>query len=229
MIAERPALGHGQQIQRRVEGARLHLGRRGRQRPLRPQVGFQRQHRRPLEKRGRSSQPAARLRPVGRALQLGGDVLIGSLGRLGSVPCTPIGIALRVRHLRQGLVHRLSFPNGGRPVHRRTRQRMAESHPEAELGQPRCGRRCGRFGPDAQRRGCPPQQCRIAQWFGRREEQQASGLLGQCLHATAEAFLHRRRQRRGTRQSEPAGQLVNPQTRGNSSNASGLPAVSATI
>ena len=61
------------------------------QRPPGPLRRVERQRRRTLEERRRGGQPPAGLRPGGRALQLPGDILIGSRCRLGPVP----GAAIR--------------------------------------------------------------------------------------------------------------------------------------
>ena len=55
---------------------------------------------RPLQERGRRRDAAARLRPLGRALQLGGDRLVGSGRRVGQVPRAPVGIDVRDRSPR---------------------------------------------------------------------------------------------------------------------------------
>ena len=54
----------------------------------------------PLKKRGRGGQPAPRLRPAGRPLKLGGDVLVGAGGSLGEMPGAPVGIGLARRSPR---------------------------------------------------------------------------------------------------------------------------------
>jgi len=71
-----------------------------------------------LEECRRGGQAAPRLRPVGRALELGGHVLIRCHGRLRAVPRSAVGIELRIRDLRQGAVNVLPLLTGCRPVGR---------------------------------------------------------------------------------------------------------------
>jgi hypothetical protein len=100
-LAQRPGFGHGQQVKPCVQGTRLDLGLCRGQGPRRPFCRIGRQHRRPLEERGRGGEPTSCLRPASRTLQLSGDVFIGTSGSLGAVPCTPVGIAHRICHLCQ--------------------------------------------------------------------------------------------------------------------------------
>ena len=51
--------------------------------------------------RGGRCQSATRLRPPGRALQLGGNRLVWSLRRVGAMPGPPVGIDLRIGGLGQ--------------------------------------------------------------------------------------------------------------------------------
>ena len=93
-LVERPGLGHGEQVQGLAERAGLHAGLRGGQRTFGPpdRVGGQR-HRLLAERRGRG-QPAAGLRPPGRALQLRGHLLVRPGHGLGPVPRAPVRIGL---------------------------------------------------------------------------------------------------------------------------------------
>ena len=72
-----------------------------RARPLRR---VQRQRGGLLQERGRRGQAAARLRPAGRAFELGGDVLVRPGCGLRPVPGPPVGIELRIGGLGQGPV-----------------------------------------------------------------------------------------------------------------------------
>src|SRR5262249_6536828 len=83
------------------------------------------------------SQPAAGLRPPGRPLQLGSDVLVRPGCGLGLVPRTAIGVGIRVGRLRERRVQLLPVWQRCRPVDRRADQRMPEPHLDAKLGQPR--------------------------------------------------------------------------------------------
>ena len=102
-----PCFGDGQEPKRRGGCACEVLGLRRGQRPLRPQAGVERQRDGSLEERGRCRQATAQLCPAGRALELGGDFLVGAHRSLRAVPGAAIGIELRVGHLRQRPVHLL--------------------------------------------------------------------------------------------------------------------------
>ena len=72
-----------------------------------------------------------------------------SIGGLGSMPSTAVGIGFRICHVGQRLVHELSFWDRRGPVCRRSDERMAKAHPYAELSEPVGNRGCGRVGVDA--------------------------------------------------------------------------------
>ena len=84
---------------------------------------------------------------------------------------------------------------------------MAEPHPGAELGQAGVGRGRRRVGADPEPGGGPPHQRRVAGRVGRREQQQAPGLVRERADAPAEALLDAARQRHRAGEPEPAGQL----------------------
>ena len=101
-LVERTCLGSRQQ-------------RRARRRTRRPEARLRRRQRRSarragsavsvdgaLQERRRGGEPAASLRPAGRALELGGDILVGSRRRAGAVPGAPIRVASRRRWPRRG-------------------------------------------------------------------------------------------------------------------------------
>ncbi len=99
---------------------------------------------------GRRGQPAAALRPPGRALKLPGHLLIRARRGLGPVPGAAVGIDQRIGDLRQRVVRVVSFLNRRRPVGGRAHQRMPEPHPCAELHQARLDRRRRRLKRDPQ-------------------------------------------------------------------------------
>ena len=86
------------------------------------------------------------------------------------VPGTPVGIELGIRDLGQDPVRLLPVLRRRRPVGRRTSQRMAASHPGAELGQAGVDGGGRRAGTDPEPVGCSPHQRRIAGRVGRREQ-----------------------------------------------------------
>ena len=66
---------------------------------------------------------------------------------------------------------------------------MAKPHPRAELDQARLGRRRRRFGADPQPRRGHPHQRGIAERLGRRDKQQAPGLVGENFDSPAEILF----------------------------------------
>ena len=132
-VAQRPSLSDREQVPRRVERAGLDFGRRCCQRPLGAAGGVERQHRGALEECRRRSNTAARLRPVRRALQLRGDVLIRPSCGLCPMPGVSIGVLVCIGDSSQRSVHFLSFLRGRRPVDRRAHEGMPKPHSRAEL------------------------------------------------------------------------------------------------
>ena len=92
----RPGVGRGQQVERRVQGARVARRPRRVEQPLRPPERIGGQRRCPVQIRGGRGQAAAGLRPAREASELGGDVLVRARGRLRLVP----GVAARGRQGR---------------------------------------------------------------------------------------------------------------------------------
>ena len=72
-----PVARDGEQAARGVEGARLDVGVGGSERALHSLRRIGRQLGGACQERGGGGEPAARLRPAGRALELGGDLLVG--------------------------------------------------------------------------------------------------------------------------------------------------------
>ena len=107
-LVERPGLGRGQQPASRVELAGQQVRLSGGQcAPATPRrVGRQRDG--ALQEGRRGGDSSASLRATRRALELGGDILIGSRCRQRTVPRAPIGVGLRIAHLRQSFVHPLA-------------------------------------------------------------------------------------------------------------------------
>ena len=75
--------------------------------------GSARQHHRALEERRGRGQAAAGLRPAGRALEFGRDLLVRPGRGLGPVPGPPVRVRHRIGHLRQRAVH---LPAGPGPT-----------------------------------------------------------------------------------------------------------------
>ena len=111
-LAERSGLGHGEQVLRRAERARLKFSVRGGQRPPGPPGRVRGQDHPPFEERGRRGQPAPCPRPAGRALQLPGNVFVRLRGGLRPVPGAAIRIQLRIGDLCQRPVCGLPILSG---------------------------------------------------------------------------------------------------------------------
>ena len=108
------------------------------------------------QERGGGRQAAAGLRPAGRALQLGGDVLVGPDGGVRAVPGAAIGIDVGIGRLGQRAVHaagaRAATPpgrppsvpaDGGTAPARRTRSarpRPPAPRPSAPMPEPSAAR-----------------------------------------------------------------------------------------
>ena len=103
------------------------------------------------------------------------------------MPRSSIGVFLRIGDVRQGAVHPLSLPRQRRPIDDRAHERMAKSHPSAELDEARLGRRGRRFDADARPCGRSPHQRRIADRVGRRDKQKAPSLFREHVDASPEA------------------------------------------
>ena len=95
-FGEMPGLGHGQQVKRWARRAGHYLGLGGGHRsPGQPGL-VAGQLCGPLKERGRHRQFPARARAGGRALELAGDVLVGTGGTLAQVPGAPGRVEKRI-------------------------------------------------------------------------------------------------------------------------------------
>ena len=201
--------------------AKARLDARGR---VRSQLG------RPLQERGRGRDTAAALRPVGGGNQLGGDVLVGSVGCLGAVPGAAVGIEVRVDRLGEGLVHRAAIGRDRPPGTSPTAPADAGTGPAHRARSDRPPRRARPHSP-----GVQDPSARGAAAVRRRPARQPPSAAPAESPAAATAPAGRSSARSGSptdaasgRSNPPASSAaVNP--RGSSSNASGLPRVSATI
>jgi hypothetical protein len=176
----------------------------------------------------RRGQAAARLRPAGRAFELGGDVLIRPGGGLRPVPGAPVGIESAIGRPPPAPGAPPPLLSRCRPVGRRAHQRMPEPDPGAELGQAVLGRGSRRAAP------IPSRAAARHTSAGRRSARPpraaaAAGSRGQGVDAPPEALLDAARERHRAGQPEPARQLGRRQFPWQLQQASGLPRVSATI
>jgi hypothetical protein len=78
-------------------------------------------------------QAAARPRSPGRALQLGGDVLVEPGCRLRAVPGAAIRIDVGIGGVGERAVHAPAVLRRASAVDRRTHERMTEAHLRAEI------------------------------------------------------------------------------------------------
>ena len=157
-------------------------------------------------KRGGRGDAPARLRAAGRALELLGDLLVGPGGRLGAVPCAPVGMGLGIGGLGERGVQRVALGRGCRAIRRRAHQRVAESDLRADLEQVGVDRRRRGVRIDAEPLGRPPHEQRLAHRIGRGELQQPPGVGRERVEPPPEAVLDagRRPAAAGRRSRPPA-------------------------
>ena len=132
-LVQRSCLGHRQQPQRRVACPGPMLAHRGEKRTLcpAPRVGRQFDGARVKCRPGR--QAASRPRSAGRALQLGGDVLVEADRRVRAMPGAAIGVDVGVGGFGQRPMDALSLLRRCRALDRRTHERMTEAHLRAQI------------------------------------------------------------------------------------------------
>ena len=105
-LVERPGLRRRQQPESRVERAGLQARLRRGQSAIRPPRRVLGQRDGALQERRRGGEPAARLRPAGRALELDGDLLVRSRRGRSQMPGATVRIGLPVGRLGQRQVDR---------------------------------------------------------------------------------------------------------------------------
>ena len=134
-LVERGKLGGRQQLERRVRCRSIELRLRGSQGPPAPlrRIGGQLRRVR-QERRSRRRAPTG-LRPVGRALQLGGHLLVDTHRRVSTMPRPTIGIGVRIGRLRQRPMRSSPLRRGRRPVYRGSHQWMPEADTGSDLDQ----------------------------------------------------------------------------------------------
>ena len=197
---------------------------------MRATGGVRGERRRAVQERGRGGEASARLGPLGGALEIAGDLLVGAERRPRAVPGAPVGVELRVDGLGQRGVQCLALAGRGRAVRGRAHERVPEPHLDcrspADPSPPRARRRRGRCravrppatGAAARRPGRPPRAAAACAW--RREAARGgAGIRPRCCW-TATA---------GPGRPKPPASSAALMPRGSSSSASGLPCVSATI
>ena len=183
------------------------LALRGNQRTPRPALRIGSQLGSALMEGRARRHATTRRRARGRPLQLGGDILVQPGRRLRAVPRPAIGIDARVGRLGERLVDAAAVLRRGRPVHGRSHQRMAKAHLRPELHQPRLHRGRPRGGVDPEPGGRLPQQQRIADRLGCRDQEQQPRDGRELRQALLEALLDAAGEGRPAVQAEPARQL----------------------
>ena len=167
--------------------------------------------------------PPRPLRPVGRALQLASHRFVQAGRRLGAMPCSAIGIRLRICRLGQRAMCLPPVGRRRRPIDRRAHQRMPEPHARADLDQPGSLGRPDCVGSDPESLGSAPEQGDVAERLRRRREQQPLRLRRERLNPPEEALLDAVRQRcAGER--EPSRKLRRRQGAGKFQEREGVPA-----
>ena len=189
------------------ERAGLDAGLRGRQRAFTAPRRVRGQRDGALQEGGRGGDPAASLRPAGRALELGGDVLVRSCRRQCAVPRAAIGVGVRIAHLGEDLVHPLPAAERRGPVDRRAHERMAEPDARPDLQQLRGLGGRERAGLDVEPPARAQDQRRVTQGLGGRQQHQSLRRLGQLADAPEVVVLDVRRKLAGGRKLEATGQL----------------------
>ena len=188
-LVERPRLGRGDQPERRVELAGLEARLRRGQGALRPPRRVLRQRDRAPQERRRGGEPAARLRPAGRALELRATSSSG-----------PAAAAARCHARRSGSVSRSVASASARCTARRSSAAADRYIAERTSGwrnvtrspiasNPSASAASASAGPMPEPLGRAPQQQRIADRFRRRDQQQSPPVIGEQLEPPHEALL----------------------------------------
>jgi glyoxylase-like metal-dependent hydrolase (beta-lactamase superfamily II) len=116
-VIQRPAIGDRGESERRVQRPGEALGVGGAKCSGGPVRRVGGECHGSLQERGRRGEAAARPRPHGRSLELGGDLFVGHRRSLGAVPCAAIRIDLRICYLRQCSVSHAPLVRFRRAVH----------------------------------------------------------------------------------------------------------------
>ena len=203
-LVERGKLGGGQQLERRIRCRGIELRLRGSQGPPAPLRRFGGQLRRLRQERCSRRRAPTGPRPVGRALQLGGHLLVDTQRRVSTMPRPTIGIGIRIGRLRQRPMRSSPLRDGRRSVHRGSDQWMPEPDTGSDLDQLRVFRR-GERGPfDAEPVSRTPDERRIAHRLGRGQQQQPLCCLRQLTGALEIVILELAREVCGREKLEVA-------------------------
>jgi hypothetical protein len=205
-LVERPGVRRGQEFERRVERAGLKARLRRGKRALRAPHRVDCQRDGALQERSCGGEPAASLRPVGRALELSGDFLGGSRRRSGAVPGAPVGVRLGVGGFGEGAMHAVAVVCGSRSVGGGSDEWVRELDAHIDLEQPGVHRRADRGDVDAEGRGGTVEQHGVAQGFCGRGEDEQLGIGGQLRETSDVALFDLADHRVADGKTEPAGE-----------------------
>ena len=136
----------------------------------------------PEEGRRRRQAPA-RLGATGRPLQLRGNRFVQRRSCVCEMPRPAVGVGLEIGRLGESPMCPLAILRRCRPVNGRAHERMTESHPAAELDEPRRRRRFRRIGCHAQGLGRMPDDQGIADRLRRCDEQELRAARGKSASA----------------------------------------------
>jgi hypothetical protein len=169
---ERRELGRREQRVRDLGCARVELGLGCGDRSRSPSSGVGSQLGRSFQERGRGRNASATLRPVGRAFQLTSHRLVETARRVGTMPCSTVGIRVRICFLGQRVMYLLPFGQHSCPIDRRTDEGMSETHARADLDQPGGLGWPDRRRADSESLARAPEQCDVAERLRRRQQKQ---------------------------------------------------------
>ena len=206
-FVERAGEGGGDERERGVERAGGGLGACGGKRS--PGLGSRlgRQPDGVLEEGGGRGRAAAGLCLSGAVFELGGQGLVGPGRAVGPVPRTTVGFGVRVGGGGERAVDRLAFAVGRGAVDRRADERVAEPDAFAELAQVRGGRGLVPGPVDSGVLCSAPDDRRIAERLGGRDQQQALCRRREVRGSALETLLDLARQALRRGQTEAAREL----------------------
>ena len=205
-----PVAHDAEQAARRVERARLHVGKGCGERALHPLCRIGRQLGRACQKRCGGREPSARLRSIGRALELRRDLLVGARRCARAVPGTSIRIGRGIGRLGQGAMHPLAVVAGGCAVGGGADEWVCELDAPTDVEQPCVHGRAGRSQVDAEALSCTVEQSRAAERLRGRGEHEHPRFVREEQEALGVALLDLAHHRLGVRKAEPAGDIGGP-------------------
>ena len=124
-----------------------------------------------------------------RPLELESHLLVGTRRRLRAVPCSPLGIEVRVDGSGKGLVHALSVANRRGVIDHRPHERVTKAKLAPDLDEADLRRRVGRIGVDPEGPCRAPDQGRIPETLRRRDQQELPRRVRQRAELLAETLL----------------------------------------